>query len=80
MDLEWIGNRFPSHKRLNIQSLEGERENPLISSIYIIWLMITFFKHSLEGFLRFGKSSQLSPCPFLVKILNGQIYDFFSGF
>ncbi|WP_089097095.1 hypothetical protein [Parageobacillus galactosidasius] len=27
--------------------------------------MITFFKHSLEGFLCFGKSSQLSPCPLL---------------
>ncbi len=57
-----------------------ERENPLTLSIYSIWLIVTFFKHSLEGFLRFGKSSQLSFCPFLVKILNGQIYDFFSGF
>lgn len=48
-----------------------ERENPPILFIYSIWLMLTFFKHSLEGFMRFGKSSQLSPCPFLIKILNG---------
>jgi putative ABC transport system permease protein len=41
--------------------------------IYNIWLTITFFKHSLEDFLCFGKSSQLSLCPFLIKILNGQI-------
>ena len=34
-----------------------ERENPPILFIYSIWLMITFFKHSLEGFLCFGKSS-----------------------
>jgi len=57
-----------------------ERENPLILFICNIWLTITFFKHSLKGFLRFGKSSQLSPCPFLVKVLYRQIYDFFSGF
>ncbi|EMI09204.1 hypothetical protein F510_2758, partial [Anoxybacillus gonensis] len=30
------------------------KENPPILLIHIIWLMLTFFKHSLKGFLRFG--------------------------
>jgi hypothetical protein len=78
MDLEWIVNDFPSHRRRNIRFLCGKKESSSANLHYLVNnnVLPTF----VEGLPALRQILVTFDLPISRKILNGQIDDFFSCF